>query len=383
MQDPQPNYLEKNRDIEVLRAFAIAFVLFHHLGREILGPDLFLAIEAQISFWSGVDLFFCISGFVITRSFVAHLPPGHSPSRYDTFLFWGRRIFRLWPSVWFWIAAYWVMSKSFNSSGIFGDPAANLDGSVAAIFNFANYYWFQCNLDTLRKCGGDPVFWSLSLEEQFYLVFPLIFLLPTRARIAMMALVVIVQLVLPRPNWSSVVLPYFRTDAVLLGVLIGHFSMTGCHQRLVAWAGARKRLVGSLALAALPLLAYCSASQFHRSDSWGPYSVGLVALVSAILVLAASFNLDAIVPCRTVRKFLLWVGSRSFAIYLVHRSAAFISTELAFRASQAGYLGGVEGKIILVGFAATLLLALTEFNYRCIEMPLRDFGKTLLRRFER
>ncbi len=381
MDEIKANLLGKNKDIEVLRAFAIAFVLFHHLGLEILGADLFLSIESHISFWSGVDLFFCISGFVIARSFVARLSLEQIPRKRDVLLFWARRIFRLWPSVWFWIATYFLLSVSFNSSGIFGDPSANLNGSVAALLNFANYYWFQCNVDVARQCGGDPVFWSLSLEEQFYLVFPLVFLFPVRIRVFLLVLLVFVQLGLPRPNWSTEGLSYFRTDALLLGVLIAHFSNSDCFRGVVDWARGHRRFVGGLALAGLPLLAYCSASQFHRSYDWGPYSIGLVAIVSAFLVFIASLNLDVIVPGRYVRGFLIWVGSRSFAIYLVHRSAAFVSTELAFRISNSGYLTSFEGKLVLVAFAATLLLLFAEFNYRYIEVPMRNFGNTLLRRF--
>lgn len=381
MHNKLSNALKKNQDIEVLRAFAIMFVLFHHLGREILGADIFLSLESKMSFWSGVDLFFCISGFVITRSFAAYISPQQEPSLKDILSFWGRRIFRLWPSVWFWVTAYLVLSTQFNDSGIFGNPLANLDGSIAAILNFANYYWFQCNLHDAKACGGDPVYWSLSLEEQFYLVFPFIFLIPARSRGFVLIGLVVLQMGLSRPNWSTVWISYFRTDAVILGVLIAHFSCSSGYRVLLDWAIARRRLVGILALAALPLLAYCSASQFTPSrDGWEPYSIGLVALVSALLVLIASANLDAIVPGRYLRQLLLWIGSRSFAIYLVHRSAAFISTELAFRTSQNEWFSRVEGKLALVAFAAILLFVLAEFNYRIIEVPLRDFGRKLLRR---
>ena len=100
-----------NLEIEYLRAVAVLLVVFVHVG--VLFPRLGLGQ------WTGVDLFFCISGFVICRSYDQYFDDRIAEGRWwlAACAFWVRRIFRLAPSAWLWLAINVLCAWKFNSSG--------------------------------------------------------------------------------------------------------------------------------------------------------------------------------------------------------------------------------------------------------------------------
>ena len=163
-------------DIECLRALAVAAVLFHHLQGALFywNPAWLGNLFNRFSFWWGVDLFFAISGFVIARSLLPQLAaasrvPGAS---WRTVLaFWVRRAFRLLPSAWLWLALILVAVFAFNRSGVFGSVHANLQATLMGMANLANFRFADAFMH--YEYGTSFTYWTLSLEEQFYLLLPL------------------------------------------------------------------------------------------------------------------------------------------------------------------------------------------------------------------
>lgn len=105
---------EKNIDIEFLRAAALLMILFQHAEVLVSGShQLYWNIRDHLNLWGSVDLFFCVSGFIITRGLIQTYPPGPGEERYlisrrlgwkhTAFAFWVRRAWRLWPAAWLWI----------------------------------------------------------------------------------------------------------------------------------------------------------------------------------------------------------------------------------------------------------------------------------------
>jgi peptidoglycan/LPS O-acetylase OafA/YrhL len=103
---------------------------------------------------------------------------------------------------------------------------------------------------------------------------------------------------------------------------------------------------------------------------------GMIAVVSGVMVFAASFNQNYFVPPEPFRSALLWVGSRSYGIYIVHPIIFIITKELFFRLWSLDNLK--DGKLIAIMAAGLGLSALAaEINFRFIEAPLRLKGRAL------
>jgi peptidoglycan/LPS O-acetylase OafA/YrhL len=215
----------KNRDIQILRAVAITYVIAMHWVPHFLGRfgSLDIVLTNYTALWSGVDLFFCISGYVIAKSILREAVSG-ATFRDFVLPFWMRRIFRLWPSAWLWAVLAVLLVCISDAPGASFDAAARaLSDAAAAILNVANFHYYQCL--PAHSCGSLTVYWSLSVEEQFYWIFPLLLLLlPRPALIVLLVTLAAVQIVLPRPNSFETTQPSLlwlvRTDAICLGILL-------------------------------------------------------------------------------------------------------------------------------------------------------------------
>jgi peptidoglycan/LPS O-acetylase OafA/YrhL len=107
-------------------------------------------------------------------------------------------------------------------------------------------------------------------------------------------------------------------------------------------------------------------------------NVGLIALASAGLVLMASCNLGIIVPGQGwLRAGLLWGGSRSFGIYLVHDSCFWLTREIFYRVDHGYRADHWVGMAVTCGI---LLVLTTEMSYRLVGTPLRELGQRLSKR---
>ena len=106
----------------------------------------------------------------------------------------------------------------------------------------------------------------------------------------------------------------------------------------------------------------------------------MFALLTALLLWIASYNLNVFIPVQPLRSFMLWVGSRSYAIYLIHIPAFYVSREIWFRL-QSGVVASDELFFPLLLTACALIVLLSELNYRLIETPLRLRGADIAKRF--
>jgi peptidoglycan/LPS O-acetylase OafA/YrhL len=361
-------------DIEVLRAIAVLGVLFHHLqGSLFTDPvPLLEQIHGWAQPWWGVDLFFAISGFVIARSLIPTLQGCTTRQEYwqETRNFWLRRAFRLLPSAWLWLALMLLACVFLNRSGAFGTLAANLQATLAGVLQYANFRFADSFFH--YEYGSSFVYWSLALEEQFYLLFPLLILLFRRHLVWALLAMVAVQILTVRTPLLMVV----RTDALALGVLLAMWSVQPSYQR---WQPTflRRPWAGISALIAIGLLlSFMATDRF----TFASYRIGSIAMLSAVLVWIASYNRDYLMPAGTVQRLLAWVGSRSYGIYLIHIPAYQLVRELIFRLQNAGLPSPAGHPIVTLLLALGLIVLLSELNYRFIEMPMRNRGAALVKR---
>ena len=352
--------MQRIKDIEVLRAIAVLYTVVAHrytlLFWQHPHADRF---NHYLSFREGVDIFFVISGFVITRSLWPILKDQKDILRRLQIIrsFWIRRVFRILPSAWFWaILVYTLGLASFSQL-------------LAANLNYMDIYDWRFPIE------GTPIshYWSLSLEEQFYLVIPLLFLIKPRALKWTLIGVCIAQMLVRRPVGGS--LWFMRSDALLMGVLIAMSLEMPWRQKLEpAFLGSNRicTWVGVLGLLGM-LSAFGAANQ--EKHFW--CAQAFVSICAALLVWVASFDKSYIMPECQLKKALVWLGARSYAMYLVH--------PLCFMLVRVGWarwepVGTVfdDGYILyFCGSAMALVLLFSELNYRLMEVPLRDLGRRL------
>ena len=264
-------------DIQGLRAIAVLLVVAYHLWPEGLTGG-----------FVGVDVFFVISGFLITAHLLHHPPEGWR----DLLEFWGRRIRRILP------AAFLVLAVTAVASRIVAPEtrwAANAGEIIASALYVQNWVLASNSVDYLA--AGDaptPVqhYWSLSIEEQFYLLWPILILgafwLVRRVRLAPIPVVRLAMLSVVCASLAVSLLAtqaepasaYFITPTrvweLALGGCIATLPALGSSPRVdrardgIAWVGIAMVLVaGATFTAATPFPAWprCSRSTAQPSSS--------------------------------------------------------------------------------------------------------------------
>ncbi len=367
----------KNLEIEYLRAAAILMTLMCHLN--ILLPFFKHEIDSLFNIykpWTGVDLFFCISGYVVSKSYLDYFDNHRRQGNYAVAAqcFWLRRLYRLLPTAWLWILVPLLFSIAFNSSGIFDSWYANLR-SFAAVATFTGNIANQFGV----ILGPNSVYWSLALEEQFYFLFPIFVLLvtSTRWRVAVLATLIALQFVLDRNPFGSPLtgmLSSLRLDAMMWGILLCLFS------RSTLFAQFEPTILGKstlwrygVALILLYLLGAIPAQLIAMN-----ISVGLIAIACMLLVWIASYQRNYLPVPSWLSPSLLWFGSRSYALYVIHVCSYRFSVELWTRiaTSQNRLLDSSYTPHLIVTAIAFCLIA-AELNYRFIETPLRRKGAAI------
>ena len=367
-------------DIELLRGVGILYVLAEHaLGNLIFWPSP--GIEHLYSYArgaSGVDLFFAISGFVIARDLLPRLldSPSMGAFVYTTLAFWVRRIWRIFPSAWLWLAIILLATAFFNHSGAFGPFRSALNGTFAAVLQLANFGFALCFGQVgPNVCGANFYYWSLSLEEQFYMLLPLTALLFRKWLPLVLAVLVVYLITYPdRSMLGSMI----RGDALLLGVLIAYWSGKPSY-RLVE----PRFLAGSLAarfIVTIGLFAALAVAATFFPGKLAPFRLGIIAVVAALLVFIASYDRNYLVMPSPLRNFMLWLGSRSCTIYLIHIPAFFATREIWYRISTAGTKFDAAYNLPFSLTAATIILVCCEINFRFVEAPFRRRGAEISKR---
>lgn len=367
-------------DIEILRAFAILLVLFHHFNDFLEALQVPYADEAYtfLAEGRGVDLFFVISGFVIAKGFLPKLQKAASTQAFfqQTINFWIRRFWRLAPSAWLWLIIPVALYFFFNQSGEFGTLRGNLAGLAAGLLNIYNLY-FASVFRNGQYANATFVHWTLSLEAQFYFILPFIIYL-ARSRIqTVLIILVIIQLVINR----SLLMRVMRTDEFFIGVLIAIWQLQRASYKkfeptFLRWGGARFLFI---CLALFGLMVMSGRLNIVPRE----YRINIAALISGITVLAASYNQNYFVRTKWLKAMLLWVGSRSYALYLIHIPVYKFVWEVYFR-SIPDFPRHDHWPVLTMAYVFSCLLLtffISELNFRFIEEPLRKRGRIIARNY--
>jgi peptidoglycan/LPS O-acetylase OafA/YrhL len=356
----------RNAEIEVLRGVAVMLVILNHA--EVLLPwHRGLGWDFGGGLWCGVDLFFCISGYVIARSLLPRLRGATGEAFWrEAGAFWIRRFFRLAPSAWLWLAVPIVLSAVTRRADLFGHIQLDLADATAAVLHVANFHWAAC-VAGQAHCGVLSVYWSLSLEEQFYLVLPFAAAFAGRFLPQVLGMGVVLQLFLPRPQFGSL-LSFVRTDAIMLGVLIA-MAEGGPAATVLAPRFLKRAIWRPLPFLLLALMV--AAARYAIV----PFHMGVVAVLAAGLVWIASFDRGFLGRVGWRRSLMGWIGERSYSLYLIHLPSFWMAREILTRLLPPGSVRGWAVDVFVIATAAALLILLVEANLRLVEHPLRRYGR--------
>ena len=359
-----------NKDIQVLRAVAILLVLLHH-ARYHLYSELSPFWERFFTYFfgtSGVDLFLVISGFVVSRSFLSSLES--SPSRDAMKVFWIKRLYRIIPAAWVWLGIVLLLTLLVNTSGAFGSFRAAFEGSIAAILHVANVRLADCF--GVYECGPTTVYWSLSLEEQFYILLPLLMIASGRVLPFILMFFVSIQILFPPLTLPDT----FRATGLALGVILGWYSNTKGYR--LFFIGPADRLKARLLFA---LLCVCLAVTLHPALNIVSMRLGyqLVAIVSMIMVYMASMDHIDFFGTGRLRQWMCWIGDRSYSLYLSHMPALYLSIEIAYRLPPEMVARVGLGTLLTLLFASMSVIS-AAISYRYLEQPFQRMARQRISR---
>ncbi len=342
--------------LDGLRAVAVTAVLLYHAGLASL-PGGFL----------GVEVFFVISGYLITTLLLAEW---HARGRLSFTGFWLRRARRLLPALYVSLAATLVIALLAVPQEV-----ASLRGDAAAAMIYVTNWYLIFSHKPYFVAMGRPSLlghlWSLAVEEQFYLLWPLTFaggmrILRRRGMPAALlagavaSATLMAALYRPGSDPSRI---YYGTDTraagLLLGAALAFLWAPGSQVARLGRAG--PPLLDAAGLASLAVLAWA----FARLDEFQPalYRGGfaLVALATAVAIAAVVGRRSRLGQALGLRP-LVWVGLRSYSIYLWHWPV-FALTRPQLDLPIAGL------PLLALRLAVTTILA--ELSYRHVETPIR------------
>ena len=343
--------------LDGLRALAVAAVLLYHAEPSWV-PGGFL----------GVEVFFVISGYLITSLLLAGRRDSGTTNLRG---FWARRARRLLPAV----AAVIVGVLAYAVLFLPGEVANLRADALAAAAYVSNWRLIiedQSYFDTFGRPSLLQHLWSLAVEEQFYVVWPVLFALVLgRVKPAFAAVLTLTgavsSAVLMAALWEPNVDPsriYYGTDTRAAGLLFGAtLAFTWAPGQLPRFATRVRNLFVSAAglLALAGLIAITLA--IHETDRL-LYQGGFtaVALLTALLIAASVHPNARWLTGILGRQPLLWIGTRSYSIYLWHWPVFMLT-----RPQLDIQIDGLE--LLALRLAITAVLA--ETSYRVVETPFR------------
>jgi peptidoglycan/LPS O-acetylase OafA/YrhL len=358
--------------LDGVRGIAILLVVvWHYVGdplRYESGAAAVVAARGLRLAGSGVDLFFVLSGFLIGGILLDHR---ESPSYFKTF--YARRFCRIFPLYFAWLALFYGTLAAV--------PAFTSSPLMERMFQHPlpawSYATFTQNLvmSWAETLGPDwlGITWSLAIEEQFYLLLPLVIRFIAAPRLpyllGALALAAPVFRVLSeaRSAYAAFVLMPCRADALLLGVLCAWAMRRDWGRRAVARG--RRALYGVLAAMLVVLAALCAQPfRFERSPYLGS---GLAVLYTVFLLLAVSERRGP-VSWLVRRRWLRGLGILAYGVYLIHQAVNGLAHGVILGRLPA--FGSLPAIAVTLA-AAAVTLAMAALSWRKFEKPLVAWGQ--------
>ena len=367
--------------LDGIRALAVIAVVLYHLGAPWMSGGLL-----------GVTMFFVISGYIITKLLLREFS---ASGTIDLKSFWIRRARRLLPAIGALIIGVVILCAAFNRVML-----TKMRPEIIPSLLFFNNWWQIAHDSSYFAALGDPSplthFWSLAIEEQFYLLWPILLLILLRLRIkrssirriviAAAALSALAMAILYHPGTDPSRV-YYGTDTRMFSLLLGAWlafipersmgSRMLCTFLGIAPNGSKPQpladpepnrtkrpldgamtLVGCIGLAGLVLM-------FSLTNGYSafPYRGGmLLCSLLTLMLIAACVQPNGPFVRFFSAKPIIWIGQRSYSIYLWHFPLLSLMNPVADISADPWW-----ATLIQLG----VVLAVAEASYKFIETPFR------------
>ena len=352
--------------IDSLRALAVLAVIIYHVDVNYL-PGGFL----------GVDLFFVLSGYLISSLIIKEYRKTGSLNLYNFYI---RRARRLLPAVYFMITVGLVVMVLFNEVLL---RKSHLDAIFGYIYS-SNWWYIFHKLDYFDSFGAQSPFkhlWSLAIEEQFYMIFPLLFLLINRKKkskdgtyklnknflyvvLGLILVSLIAHILLFDINNISRI--YFGTDTRAFSLLVGVvgailYPMEKLHAKVTPQQNIMYSVVSLVSIATLiTVMIYTS-----EYNTWLYRGGFLLVAILGLIVIISSGKQHTLMSRLLSFKPVVFIGKISYSLYLWHFPVLVLTTPV----SEIG-----NPNIIFVILRVILTFALATASYVFVETPIRKLG---------
>lgn len=341
--------------LDGLRAVSVLLVMISHLD--------FIPATDTMPGGFGVTVFFFLSGYLITTLMRVEFARTGEVSLKQ---FWIRRGLRILP------AFYLVLVIATVSAWIFQPPGTTTRGALAALYFHMTNYWI-----VFRGYEGQPpgtgVYWSLAVEEHFYLLFPWLFIAMQKWRLSarnqaltLWALCLVVlawRCILIFALGSSEMHTYHATDTRVDSILFGCALAVWHNPRLDPPRLSERLWKRFLVPAAFAVLLLCFIWRDHDFRETARYTLQGIALT---FVFIAAIRWPQELPWRWLNlRVMVFIGVLSYSLYLVHYPIIF-----AVNGRLGSWPSWAQASLAFsLSFAASWLI------YRCIEKPIAKLRK--------
>lgn len=343
--------------LDGVRAIAVIAVVLYHLRLPWIQGGLL-----------GVTMFFVISGFIITRLLINEVA---QTRKIDFKRFYLRRARRLLPAIVVVVLVTVVLCALFNHVML-----TKMRPDILPSMLFFNNWWQIINDVSYFNALGDPSplthFWSLAIEEQFYLIWPPVLLLLFQvglgrrgmqaAVLGLAAVSAVAMAVLYTPGADPSRL-YYGTDTRAFSLLLGVWLAFVPPRALDGASGRRGRVLEAAGVAGLlGLLAMFALTNGYTSFQYQGGMVLCSVLTLMLIVGAVRARPDALLARGLSAAPLRWVGTRSYSIYLWHYPLLLLMNPSSNVQARPWWATALELAVVLVA---------AEASYRLIETPFR------------
>lgn len=371
---------KRNLEIDRLRAIVMIMVMLAHFTR-IYFPS---SIKQDIQFLTTLmDLLMVISGYVISTVLVEWVDQfkGSASALVSVIkAFYIRRIWRIYPVACFVMLSVIAVSYfSMRGSGLAGS-GSNAEAIYYYLTFRFNYYFISNHLSLALA-----PYWTLALEEQFYLIFPLFLLLTRSNRSRMLILVCVLALIIfvirPLTLQSYPLLGLFFTQTRFDGFIYGYFIYCISNQSWFRTLSIPESFHPLLRTMSLLLIIYllCALTVMPLSMSM---MITLGAFLSFLIVLAAARECEIIIFPPLIQKGLDVMAPRAYSAYLTHMPAFLLMDAYFKNSSWSNGVWSYSRPLVALTFTAICI----ECVYQWIEKPSlqkgRRISRLILQRFQ-